>query len=132
MGDIARSPHALFDAEAMRIEHWQFAGDTARHAARTVLFDLGVLEAPPGGVDMLPSFWSDQGDVHLNSFGVPGLGSRAVVLERDLDSEAVVGYFRGEQPVGVVLVGQKRRMTHYRRWLRERLQPADDAAVQLL
>ncbi len=66
--------------------------------------------------DLLPAFWSDQYDIRLQSYGMPGLadpdGIR--VLEGALDDECVVGYHRGGELVGVVGVGMLRAVNAYR------------------
>jgi len=66
--------------------------------------------------EVLPSFWSDQYDLRLQSFGMPTLAEeRGVrVLEGDLDAECVVGYHRDGQLVGVVGIGMLSRVTGYR------------------
>lgn len=66
----------------------------------------------------LPSFWSDQYDMRLQSFGAPGLGGDDIrVLEGDLGGEAVVGYHRDGRLVGVVMLGCTRSQARYRKLL---------------
>ena len=66
--------------------------------------------------EVLPTFWSDQADVHLLSYGMPALadpdGIR--VLEGDVEGDVVVGYHRGGDLMGVVGVGALRRTHTYR------------------
>ncbi|TKG72642.1 NAD(P)/FAD-dependent oxidoreductase [Prauserella endophytica] len=117
VGDVARFPNPLFDDVPRRIEHWQTPLETARRAAATLLADLAGTEADPVPFTPLPSFWSDQYDLRLQSFGVPGLADRTEVLEGDLEGQAVVGYFRGEQLVGALLLGLPRRAAAVRKHL---------------
>jgi NADPH-dependent 2,4-dienoyl-CoA reductase/sulfur reductase-like enzyme len=113
-GDIARFPNALFDAVPRRVEHWTMVTDTARKAGHTLGSWLaGSFEdsrfAP------VPSFWSDQYDVRIQSFGAVGLGGEDVrVIEGDLDDEVAVGYYDGLRLVGVVMVGLGGRHMAYR------------------
>lgn len=116
-GDVARFANELFGAPPMRIEHWQTAIDTAAIATRTLLYDLGVSQQEPPVASIMPWFWSDQGDVHLTSFGMIGLADRTEVLEGELEHECAIGYYRDAEPVGVVLIGLKQKAAKYRRWL---------------
>ncbi|MFS2295402.1 MAG: NAD(P)/FAD-dependent oxidoreductase [Actinomadura sp.] len=117
VGDVARFPNPRYDDVPRRVEHWSMPTDTARHAART------LLGQDAGPFMPLPSFWSDQYDLRLQSFGAPGLGDDVRVLEGDLGGEAVVGYHRDGRLVGVVMLGAARRQAHYRGLL------LDDARV---
>ena len=64
----------------------------------------------------MPAFWSDQYDIRLQSFGMPGLadddGIR--VLEGDLTDQCSVGYHRGVDLLGVVALGMTRAVMGYR------------------
>ncbi|MEU8273147.1 oxidoreductase C-terminal domain-containing protein [Microbispora bryophytorum] len=65
--------------------------------------------------DPRPTFWSDHYDLRLQSFGAPILGEDDMrVLEGDLDGEVAVGYHRGGELVGVVLVGMASAAARYR------------------
>ena len=116
VGDIARFPNALFDDEPRRVEHWNIPTETAKRAARTLVAALdGAPVPPPEPFAPMPAFWSDQYDLRLQSFGLPGIGGDDIrVLEGDLDGEAAVGYHRDGALVGVVLLGLARRSAHYR------------------
>ncbi|GAA3137472.1 FAD/NAD(P)-binding oxidoreductase [Streptomyces rectiviolaceus] len=110
VGDVARFPNARYGAVARRVEHWSMPTDCAKHAARVLVAGLrgGI---PPHGLAPfapLPSFWSDQFDVRVQSFGLPGVGEQARLLEGGPDSgggDVVYGYFLGERLVGVVALG---------------------------
>ena len=119
VGDVARFSNPLFNSPAMRIEHWQTAIDTANYGARTLLYDLGFADEAPKPISLMPWFWSDQGETRLTSFGMLGLADRQEIIEGDLQSECAVGYFQGEIPVGVVLVGMKEKSARYKRWLQK-------------
>ncbi|MFF0589236.1 NAD(P)/FAD-dependent oxidoreductase [Streptomyces sp. NPDC003781] len=102
VGDVARFPNARYDGVPRRVEHWSIPTDTARHAARVLTGqDTGLAPFAP-----LPTFWSDQHDFRLQSFGAPALGRDDVrVLDGDLDGDVLAGYHTGGRLVGVVALG---------------------------
>lgn len=114
-GDIARFPNPMFDDIPRRVEHWTMVTDTAKKAGNTLGRRLVGAEPDPAPFAPIPSFWSDQYELRLQSFGAVDLGGRDVrVLEGDPADEVVVGYHRGGRLVGVVLIGMVGRYQHYR------------------
>ncbi|MFD1536272.1 NAD(P)/FAD-dependent oxidoreductase [Nonomuraea guangzhouensis] len=106
VGDVARFPNARYDGVPRRIEHWSIPGDTAKRAARTLAAHLTGTEPDPEPFAPLPTFWSDQHDFRLQSFGAPTLGLDDIrVLEGDLGGDVVVGYHAGGRLAGVVALG---------------------------
>ncbi|UYM04908.1 NAD(P)/FAD-dependent oxidoreductase [Solicola gregarius] len=108
-GDVARYPNARYAIGAQRIEHWSNPTDTAKRAASTLLADIDG--APPTSTPFapLPSFWSDQGDLRLQSFGSTCIADAATVVDGrldPLDDGAVVEYTLGSELVGVLLINQ--------------------------
>lgn len=117
VGDVARFPNPRYDDVPRRVEHWSIPTDTAKRAARALLGEEGGPFMP------LPSFWSDQYDMRLQSFGAPALGGDDIrVLEGDLGGEAVVGYHRDGRLVGVVMLGCTRSQARYRKLLLDDVQ----------
>ncbi len=115
VGDVARFPNPRYDDVPRRVEHWSIPTDTARRAAITMLAGLGLADHDPSAFAPLPTFWSDQHDLRIQSFGAPALGQDDVrVLEGDLDGEVVVGYHRDGNVVGVVIIGLPSAVTRYR------------------
>ncbi|MDX3801422.1 FAD/NAD(P)-binding oxidoreductase [Streptomyces sp. AK04-3B] len=106
VGDVARFPNARYDGVPRRVEHWSIPTDTARHAAKTLVAGLTGADMEPGPFAPLPTFWSDQHDFRLQSFGAPGLGTDDVrVLDGDPEGDVLVGYHTGGRLVGVVALG---------------------------
>ncbi|MEU0030909.1 FAD-dependent oxidoreductase [Streptomyces sp. NPDC006335] len=100
VGDVARFPNARYDGVARRVEHWSIPADTAKHAART------LVGAEPAPFAPLPTFWSDQHEFRLQSFGAPALGKGDVrILDGDPEGDVLVGYHTGGRLVGVVALG---------------------------
>lgn len=107
VGDLARFPNPFFDDVPRRVEHWSIPTDTARRAATTLVAEL-VGEAPDAQpFAPIPSFWSDQLDLRLQSFGSPALADEVVVDEGDLDDLGhglLATYHRDGRHVGSVAV----------------------------
>lgn len=107
VGDVARFPNPLFDDVPRRVEHWSMPTDTARRAAATVAARLAGDPVDPAPFRPLPSFWSDQGELRMWSFGSPGLADEVVIAEGDLREPArglLATYRRGGRLVGSVTV----------------------------
>jgi 3-phenylpropionate/trans-cinnamate dioxygenase ferredoxin reductase subunit len=129
-GDVARYPHPLLFGASRRIEHWTVATDTAKYAAALLARSLAGADAGSGPVSgagsgpvaggdaggvfaAIPTFWSDQYEMRIQSFGVTGLAD-VRILEGSLDGDVAVGYHRDGLLAGVVLIGLGGRYTHYR------------------
>lgn len=106
VGDVARFPNARYDGVPRRVEHWSIPTDTAKHAARVLVAHLNGVEAEWEPFAPLPTFWSDQHDFRLQSFGAPALGAGDVrVLDGDPAGDVLVGYHHDGRLVGVVALG---------------------------
>ncbi|MEV1083156.1 FAD-dependent oxidoreductase [Streptomyces sp. NPDC050211] len=109
VGDVARFPNARYDGVPRRVEHWSIPTDTAKHAAKVLVAGDDVEPATPFAP--LPTFWSDQHEFRLQSFGAPALGLDDVrVLEgdpEDPEGDVLVGHHRDGRLVGVVALGGK-------------------------
>ncbi|MFF4863949.1 NAD(P)/FAD-dependent oxidoreductase [Streptomyces sp. NPDC002405] len=106
VGDVARFPNARYDGVPRRVEHWSIPTDTAKHAARVLAAHLGGTDAGPAPFAPLPTFWSDQHDFRLQSFGAPGLGLGDIrILDGDPEGDVLAGYHTGGRLVGVVALG---------------------------
>jgi 3-phenylpropionate/trans-cinnamate dioxygenase ferredoxin reductase component len=110
-GDVARWPYAPLGAP-VRIEHWSNAVEQGGFAARTLLHGAQVA----GPFVSVPSFWTDQHDVRVQSLGLPAAADRSVLAEGSPEDGAfVVAYARGERLIGAVGVGLPRRLARLRK-----------------
>jgi NADPH-dependent 2,4-dienoyl-CoA reductase/sulfur reductase-like enzyme len=120
VGDIARFPNLMFDGVPRRVEHWNIPTDTGRRAGAV----LGAWLAADGTYEEeaakkfspMPAFWSNQFDVSLQAYGLPGLaGDEGIrILRGELDGDVAVGYYREQRLVGVVGLGFKSELLPFR------------------
>ena len=112
VGDVARFPHPAYGGPARRIEHWCIPTDTAKRAVTTLIADLDGRPADSATFSPLPAFWSDQYDVRLQGYGSPGDADTVRAIEGALPANGetapepgtVIGYYRGDTLLGVVMV----------------------------
>lgn len=107
VGDLARFPNPLVDDVPRRVEHWSMPTDTARRAAATLHARMAGDQVDPNPFRPLPYFWSDQGELRLQSFGSPQLADDVVIAEgdpADLDQGLLATYHRGGRLVGSLAV----------------------------
>ncbi len=114
VGDLARFPNALYDEVPRRVEHWSIPTDTGKRAGATVAAALAGTALDPLPFAPMPSFWSDQYDQRLQSFGALGIADQVDVLEGDLDGEFVAGYLRAGRLVGVAGIGSMQSLLRHR------------------
>ena len=119
VGDIARFPNTKFDSPARRIEHWNIPLESSKRVAREivkqVLPDPVVGFENEAGFDPLPSFWSDQFDINILSYGELKMADESRLLEGSLESEFAFGYYRNGGLVAVAGVGMKSRINQLRK-----------------
>jgi 3-phenylpropionate/trans-cinnamate dioxygenase ferredoxin reductase component len=106
VGDIARFPNTRYDGVPRRVEHWSVPGDTAKHAAHTLVAGLTGAPLNKKPFAPLPTFWSDQHGERLQAIGAPALGLNDIqILDGHLDGDVIVGYHSAGELVGVVALG---------------------------
>jgi 3-phenylpropionate/trans-cinnamate dioxygenase ferredoxin reductase subunit len=114
VGDIARWPHPLAGGASVRIEHWSNAAEMAPVATANLL-------APPEArrpYAAIPSFWSDQYDVKLQSIGFPHRATRRRLVAGALaDRRFVLACERETELVGAIGFNAMRAIAAYRREL---------------
>ena len=119
VGDVARYAFDLFDSTPRRIEHWNLPTETGRRAGKSIAHFLHTGEVLAEPVNFVPSFWSDQYEDNLQSFGMPGIADSINVVEGDLMGDCVVEYLRGNKVVGVVGVNTSAKLAPYRKSFQE-------------
>lgn len=118
IGDVAAFVNPIFDNEPRRVEHWNIPTETAKRAASVLAASITnsekveeILSAP---FKPLPSFWSDQYDVHLLAFGSLALADRVTLVAGEAGGDCVFEYHRGEDLVGVCGIGMRNLIQSYR------------------
>ena len=109
VGDIARFPNPVFDAIPRRVEHWNIPTDSAKYVAQHF---TGQIDSPFAPV---PSFWSDQYEIHLLAFGLLGLADEVKLLHGEISEDCVFGYYREGKMVGVAGIGLRSTVQGYRK-----------------
>ncbi len=121
VGDLARFANPLFDDEPRRIEHWNIPTETGKRVGAVLsaylsqadnFAELAALPFTP-----LPTFWSDQYDMKIQGFGMPGLANRYELVAGELTDELVMAYFRNDILIGVVGIGMTAEVMKYRKQL---------------
>lgn len=114
VGDIARHPNALFAGPSRRIEHWNMPTETGRRAGSTLAALLRGDEPDRAPFTALPSFWSDQYDCKLQSFGMPGIATEVAVVDGSPDGPCIAEYRDASGLVGVVGIDRTPDLAPYR------------------
>ena len=109
IGDVARFANPLFDGIARRVEHWNIPTDTAKRVAQ--VFNR-VAEGPFAPI---PSFWSDQYEMHILAYGLLALADEVKLIAGELEGECVFGYYRAGKMVGVCGIGMRTTVMSYRK-----------------
>lgn len=120
VGDVAKYAHELFDATPRRIEHWNLPTETGRRAGKTLAALLAHEEPMLEPISFIPTFWSDQYEFNIQSFGMPGIADRQNLAFGEWGRELVVEYFRGDELVGVVGIDSVPQLVPYRNRLMKR------------
>lgn len=122
VGDVARHPNALFPGQTYRIEHWNMPTEMAKVAGPTLAALVEGREPAIPAFRGLPSFWSDQYDLQIQSFGIPGFAKRSELFEGRYDDACIVEYHDASGLVGVIGVNRTAELVPFRKRLLERNQ----------
>jgi len=122
IGDVAKFPNPLFDGLARRVEHWNIPTESGKHVGQLVALRLSeaedagakVAEFEAVGFRPVPSFWSDQFDVHLLAFGLLAIADENRLVQGDLAGDCVFEYYRGGKLVGAAGIGMRSVVQGYR------------------
>ncbi|GAA2445494.1 FAD-dependent oxidoreductase [Actinomadura vinacea] len=124
-GDVARWPHAVFDDEYVRVEHWANANEQGAAAARNLL--RGPREAVPFAE--VHSLGTRVHGARVQWAGLPRLADDAVVVAGSPEEEKfAIGFGRGGTLVGAVAVNWPKELIRMRRAIAAR-QPLSAAAA---
>ncbi|MDP2014134.1 MAG: FAD-dependent oxidoreductase [Actinomycetota bacterium] len=120
-GDIAQHPNALFGSDARRVEHWTVAADMGTYAGRAMqaLLSTGYLELPAFAA--VPSFWSDQYDLQIQSFGIPELAIEHTVLEMTDEGACIIECRDSIGLVAVIGINRTAELARYRKTFNSRI-----------
>jgi NADPH-dependent 2,4-dienoyl-CoA reductase/sulfur reductase-like enzyme len=118
IGDVARFANPLFDEVARRVEHWNIPTDTAKRVGQVLAAKLNFAENWRAVLDEIfapmPSFWSDQFEMHILAFGLLGLADEVKLLHGEIEGDCVFGYYRDGQLIGVCGIGMRSTVQGYR------------------
>ena len=118
IGDVARFANPIFDLVPRKVEHWNIPTETAKRAGSVIASMLNGAEDYPAILDEdfkpVPSFWSDQYDIHLLAFGLLSLADKVTLVAGDVEGDCVFEYHRGDQLVGVCGIGMRSVVQSYR------------------
>ena len=117
VGDVARYVNPLFDQVPRRVEHWNLPTETGKRAGLVLgkyLNGESIAEMLAEPFAPLPSFWSDQYDMHILAFGMTYLADRSELVAGEISGECVFEYFRNDKLVGVCGIGMRPTIQSYR------------------
>jgi NADPH-dependent 2,4-dienoyl-CoA reductase/sulfur reductase-like enzyme len=121
IGDVASFPNPIFDDIPRRVEHWNIPTECAKYAGARIGAELAIAEGsteavvPAAAFAPIPSFWSDQFDMHILAFGLLALADEIRLIEGDINDDFVFGYYREGKMVGVAGVGMRSVVQGYRK-----------------
>lgn len=119
-GDAAR-PVDPVSGEPRRQEHWEAAARGGAQAARGMLGQVAVPEAPAG-------FWSDQHGVRIQLVGEPAAADR-LAFDGDVEgADFTATWHRGPGAAAVLLVGRPHQLPEARRLVAGPREPERNAA----
>lgn len=118
VGDIARFPYANQQLPARRIEHWNIPIEGGKRVGREIAnaANAGSVNDfdPAEPFNPLPSFWSDQYEMSILSYGEPKIADEVELLEGSLDADFIFGYRRQGKLVGAAGIGLRRELNNLR------------------
>lgn len=118
IGDVARFANPIFDDVARRVEHWNIPTDTAKRVGQVLGAKLNSAENWPSVLNEqfapVPSFWSDQYEMHILAFGLLALADDIKLIAGEIEGDCVFGYYRAGTMVGVCGIGLRSTVQGYR------------------
>lgn len=118
IGDVARFANPIFDDVARRVEHWNIPTDTGKRVGQVLAAQLTGSENWPVVLEEkfapIPSFWSDQFEMHILAFGLLALADETKLIHGEIGGDCVFGYYRDGQMIGVCGIGMRSTVQGYR------------------
>jgi NADPH-dependent 2,4-dienoyl-CoA reductase/sulfur reductase-like enzyme len=109
-GDIARSPHVLYEYEFLSTEFWQNAVQGAEIAAHNMVCE----ETQRRPYLPIPSNWSGQFGVNIKTVGVPSFGDEIVFTQGSAkERRFAAAYGRRGRIVGAVTFNHGKWLQYY-------------------
>jgi 3-phenylpropionate/trans-cinnamate dioxygenase ferredoxin reductase subunit len=109
-GDIARSPHVLYEYQFLSTEFWGNAVLGAEVAAHNMVCE----ETERRPYLLLPSNWSGQFGVNIKTVGVPSFGDEIVFTQGSIkERHFAAAYGRRGRIVGAVTFNHGKWLQHY-------------------
>ena len=116
-GDVARYVNPLFDEMPRRVEHWNLPTETGKRAGLILgkyLNGESIAEMLVEPFAPLPSFWTDQYNMHILAFGMTYLADRSELVAGEISGDCVFEYFTNDKLVGVCGIGMRSTIQSYR------------------
>ncbi|MEY2693946.1 MAG: hypothetical protein RL142_294 [Actinomycetota bacterium] len=110
VGDVVRFPNPLYDDVARRVEHWNIPSECAKYVGGAIATGDTSQSFRP-----VPSFWSDQFDVHILAYGLLAIADSNKLVEGTIDGDCVFEYYREGQLVGAAGIGLRSVVMGYRK-----------------
>ncbi len=109
-GDIARSPHVLYEYEFLSTEFWGNAVEGAEVAAHNMVCE----ETERRPYLLIPSNWSGQFGVNIKTIGVPSFGDEIVFTQGSIkERRFAAAYGRRGRIVGAVTFNHGKWLQYY-------------------
>ena len=110
VGDVVRFPNPRYGNDVRRVEHWNIPSECAKYVGNAIASgDPGAAFSP------LPSFWSDQFDVHILAYGLLAIADSNKLVEGTIDGDCVFEYYKGDTLVGAAGIGLRSVVMGYRK-----------------
>lgn len=110
-GDVARSPHPIYEYRFISLEHWANAVEQAEIAAHNMV----STQADRWPHLSIPAFWSIQFGVNIKSVGVPTYADEVVVAQGSVaDRRFVAAYGYQGRVTAAVSFNNAKWLDHYR------------------
>lgn len=110
VGDVVRFPNSRYDNVPRRVEHWNIPSECAKYVGSAIATGETAEAFRP-----LPSFWSDQFDVHILAYGLLAIADSNKLVQGSLDGDCVFEYYREGELVGAAGIGLRSVVMGYRK-----------------